>query len=119
MAKWIATLENGEVVEESELGSWRMLAERCDSEGLSITSLKYNGEEVNPKAQWYFVIHDIFVVKGGKADGRKGLGSIIKGGSRYRIKWVESSIPSRNYDEVRKGVPTFYKELAIPVMPKD
>ena len=128
MGTWKVILSNNAVVEEKpgHFGDWNKLKHRCDKEKLSIKKLFFDDKEWTPQImakapEAIFIIQDGVVFLNGRlnsgADFRRGLGAISFEYNRYRIDWKDSSIESRNYSEVRKDIPGFYREICISYNP--
>ena len=129
MNTWKVILTNDEEVGEiaGDFGSCRKLKIYCEKNSLAIKKFFYNQEEYKPRImakspEALFVIQDgMFVASGGVkfADFRRGLGAISFEFHRYRISWRDSEQKHRNYNEVRKDIPSFYKEICIAYKPEE
>jgi hypothetical protein len=115
---WKVVLANGEIIEQDieDLGCWRKLSQRCHKEEIKIKQLFYNGEEIDPKGDAYFIIYDILAPFRGKQSLKIGLGSIRESRNKCRIRWFPLVGYNKNikaYNEVIRGVPEPYQEISI------
>ena len=128
MKHWTVILSNGENVKEvpGNFGSWRQLKHKCDKENLSIQKIFYENDEWKPiimgkPPEFIFIIQDGLAVLSNaihiRQDFRRGLGALSFEYNRYRIEWKDSGVEERNYNEVRKNIPSFYKEICIKYSP--
>lgn len=120
MLEWQAILNNGEVIDSTEdIGLWRKLSQRCKQEGLTISSLKNRGLEIDEAADSYFIIQEAVVLSVYRDPEnqrfRRGFGSIRRKNNKCRISWVCEQHKGGNYTEVIKGISDFYEEISIPV----
>ncbi len=117
MEKWKVTLSNGEVIDEHDMQSWRKLRAKCESEKLTIRSLKSKGAEVDERATSYFVIFDsLSFVKSGQNRFRRGIGSFRPNG-KARIVWETASgtIKGGDYTEIVKKINAKWHDVTIEV----
>lgn len=117
---WVVELANGKIIKENEsdITSWRKLLNLCNRNGLTINSIKYNGEDFYPEADAYFILFDMLKI--GLASGnikqniKQGIGSIFIKSNRCRILWVhKQGNKFAPYTETIKGIPDSYKTIAV------
>ncbi len=94
---------------ESDVGWWRSIIERCRRNKLSIKQFVVTGTDFSG-ADAYFMIFDTIAFCGGKTFTRKGYGQLKRSKKQARILWVYDD---RSIMEVIKPYPDFYEEICI------
>lgn len=124
---WRAELSNNDTVYEvlGDVGSWRRLKNKCESEGLSIRSLGVVGENGLEFPNWtrpisFFVFHEAIAIlnkTGQQAFFKKALGCVYdtEDGKKVRIYWYGGQQMQKMHAQVGMLKDwDFVNEISIP-----
>lgn len=85
---WEVTLSDDSISQMNEdITLWRKIRDKCKQNGLHVTSLKWNGEEIDPRGKSVFIISDIVgTASQGIIRARIGLGT-FRSNDKASIQW--------------------------------